>query len=172
LTGASHLLIIAAHHCAVKEEKKMQLVDLDSLELIERTSELDPTIRVRVGFPHSSAVGTASTATVYFELEPGARLGLHQDSAEELLLVLEGEGEATVGEETGRAEAGSIVTVPAMVPHDIRNVGDGALRVLGFFSASTVVATFDEPPAPGGPQVFVIGAPIRVAVALPEPVTV
>jgi quercetin dioxygenase-like cupin family protein len=150
----------------------MHLVDLDSLDLVERTSELDPTIRVRVGFPHSSAVGTASTATVYFELEPGAHLGLHQDSAEELLLLLEGEGEATVGEETGRAEAGSVVTVPAMVPHDIRNVGDGPLRVLGFFSASTVVATFDEPPAPGGPQVFVIGAPIRVAVPLAEPVAV
>jgi hypothetical protein len=128
----------------------MHLVDLDSLDLIEHTSELDPTIRVRVGFPHSSA--------------------LHQDSAEELLLLLEGEGEATVGEEIGRAEAGNLVTVPAMVPHDIRNVGEGPLSVLGFFSASTVVSTFAQPPAPGGPQVFVIGAPIRLAVPLAEPV--
>jgi quercetin dioxygenase-like cupin family protein len=145
-------------------------VDLNTLDLFERTSELDPTIRVRVGFPHSSAVGTASTATVYFELEPGAHLGRHQDSAEELLLVLEGMGEATVGEETERAEAGAVVTVPAMEPHDIRNVGDETLCVLGFFSASTVVATFEDPPAPGGPQVFVIGAPVRLAVPLPEPV--
>jgi quercetin dioxygenase-like cupin family protein len=148
----------------------MHYVDLNSLDLFERTSELDPTIRVRVGFPHSSAVGTASTATVYFELEPGAHLGSHQDSAEELLLVLEGLGEATVGDETGRAEAGAVVTVPAMEPHDIRNVGDETLRVLGFFSASTVVSTFEHPPAPGGPQVFVIGAPMRLAVPFPEPV--
>ncbi len=48
-----------------------------------------------------------------------------------------------------------------MEPHDIRNVGGGTLRVLGFFSAPTLVATFDEPVAPGGPQVFVIGAPDR-----------
>ena len=148
----------------------MQHVDLDSLDFFERTSELDPTIRVRVAFPHSSAVGTASTATVYFELEPGTHLGRHTDSAEELLLVLEGEGEATVGDETAQASEGVVVTVPAMESHDIRNVGSGPLRVLGFFSASTVVATFDEPAAPGGPQVFVIGAPVRIAVPLGEPV--
>ena len=148
----------------------MHHVDLDSLDFIERTSELDPTIRVRVAFPHSSAVGTASTATVYFELEPGAHLGRHTDSAEELLLVLEGQCEATVGDESAPASAGAVVTVPAMEPHDIRNVGHGPLRVLGFFSASTVVATFDEPAAPGGPQVFVVGAPVRIAVPLGVPV--
>jgi quercetin dioxygenase-like cupin family protein len=141
----------------------MHHVHLDSIDLIELTSELDPTIRVRVGFPHSSAVGTASTATVYFELEPGAHVGRHSDSAEELLLILEGEGEATVGDETALAGAGAILTVPAMEPHDIRNVGSGPLRVLGFFSASTVVSTFDE-------QVFVIGAPVPIAVPLGEPV--
>ena len=148
----------------------MHYIDLHSLDFFERTSELDPTIRVRVAFPHSSAEGTASTATVYFELEPGAHLGRHTDSAEELLLVLEGQGEATVGEESAPASAGAVVTVPAMKPHDIRNVGDGPLRVLGFFSASTVVATFDEPAAAGGPQVFVIGAPVRIAVPLGVPV--
>lgn len=65
---------------------------------------------------------------------------------------------------------GAIVTVPAMELHDIRNAGEGTLRVLGFFSASTVVATFDEPVAAGGPQVFVIGAPIEIAVPLGEAV--
>jgi quercetin dioxygenase-like cupin family protein len=148
----------------------MHTVDLGSLDFFERTSELDPTIRVRVAFPHSSAAGTASTATVYFELEPETHLGRHQDSAEELLLILDGDGEATVGDETVLASEGAIVTVPAMEPHDIKNVGNGPLRVLGFFSASTVVATFDEPAAQGGPQVFVIGAPVRIAVPLCEPV--
>lgn len=98
----------------------MHHVDLDSLDFIERASELDPTIRVRVAFPHSSAVGNASTATVYFELEPGTHLGRHTDSAEELLLILEGEGEALVGDETALAGEGAILTVPAMEPHDIR----------------------------------------------------
>jgi quercetin dioxygenase-like cupin family protein len=148
----------------------MHSVDLNSLDLMDVVSEIEPDRRPRVAFPQHSAVGSASTATVYFELEPGARLGLHTDSAEELLLILEGDGEATVGDEQARAGAGTLVTVPAMEPHDIRNVGTRTLRVLGFFSASTVVATFAEPLAPGGPQVFVIGAPIHLAVPLPEPV--
>ena len=63
-----------------------------------------------------------------------------------------------------------MLTVPAMEPHDVRNVGTGVLRVLGFFSASTVVATFEEALSPGGPQVFVIGAPVPVMVPLKEAV--
>jgi quercetin dioxygenase-like cupin family protein len=146
----------------------MQQLDLNSFPLMDVESALDPSRRVRVGFPHHSQVGNASTATVYFELDPGMHVGLHQDSSEELLLILEGEGEATVGEDTAVAQAGAILTVPAMEPHDIRNVGAGTLRVLGFFSAPTLVATFDEPVAPGGPQVFVIGAPIEIAAPLEE----
>jgi quercetin dioxygenase-like cupin family protein len=145
-------------------------VDLNSLDLMDVVSELEPDRRPRVAFPQHSGVGSASTATVYFELEPGARVGSHTDSAEELLLILEGEGEATIGDEQARAGAGTMLTVPAMEPHDIRNVGTGTLRVLGFFSASTVVATFEEAVAPGGPQVFVIGAPMPIAVPLEEQV--
>lgn len=148
----------------------MYTLDLDSLELRDVVSELEPDRRPRVAFPHHSAVGNASTATVYFELEPGSRVGAHTDSAEELLLILEGEAEATVGQEQARAGAGTLLTVPAMEPHDVRNVGTGVLRVLGFFSASTVVATFEEALSPGGPQVFVIGAPVPVMVPLKEAV--
>ncbi len=146
----------------------MQHLDLASLPLKDVESTLDPSRRLRVGFPHHSQVGNASTATVYFELEPGMHVGLHRDSSEELLLILEGEGEATVGDETAVAQTGAMLTVPAMEPHDIRNVGAGVLRVLGFFSAPTLIATFDEPVAPGGPQVFVIGAPIEIAAPLEE----
>jgi quercetin dioxygenase-like cupin family protein len=71
-----------------------------------------------------------------------------------------------VGDETARVEAGQIVVVPAMVRHDMTNVGDGPLRVLGTFAGSTVVATFEEPVAPGGPQVFVIGGPMPIVLPL------
>ena len=146
----------------------MYHLDLASVPLKDVESVLDPTRRVRVGFPHHSQVGNASTATVYFELEPGMHVGMHRDSSEELLLILEGEGEATVGGEKAVAQAGAMLTVPAMEPHDIRNIGSGLLRVLGFFSAPTLIATFDEPVAPGDPQVFVIGAPIEIAAPLEE----
>jgi quercetin dioxygenase-like cupin family protein len=144
----------------------MQTVDLQNVETMEIQSALDPARRVRVAFPISSTSGTAASASVYFELEPGAHVGVHTDSAEEFLIVLEGSGEGLLGEEVARVEAGQIVVVPAMVRHDMTNVGTGPLRVLGTFASSTVVATFEEPLEPDGAQVFVIGAPMPIMLPL------
>jgi len=142
-------------------------IDLNRLDLIEIRSTLDPTRHVRVAFPFSSTEGTAASAAVYFELEPGAHVGVHTDSSEEFLVILEGEGEGMVGDETAPVRTGQMVLVPAMAPHDITNTGDGPLRVLGTFAGSTVVATFEDSIVPGGPQVFVIGAPVPIALPLP-----
>jgi quercetin dioxygenase-like cupin family protein len=130
---------------------------IEELELREVYYEDDPTMRVRVNFPFYVGVGTKSTAVVYFEIEPGFRLGSHTDSAEEVLLILEGEAEATVGDESGRVRAGDMVIVPAMVPHELRNAGDETVRVVGFFSSNVVVSTFDRPMMPLGQRV--VGTP-------------
>jgi quercetin dioxygenase-like cupin family protein len=91
------------------------------------------------------AHGSKALATVYFELPPGDHLGRHTDIAEELLVVLEGEIEATIGEERRTAAKGSIVLVPEMVPHDVRNIGDQPAKVLGVFGgANNIIATFDH----------------------------
>jgi quercetin dioxygenase-like cupin family protein len=135
--------------------------------------ELDPAgPGLRVSFPLSSATGTASTATVLFELDPGCELPIHTDSAEELLVVVRGTAEAQVGAEVGQLEKHQVALVPPMAPHGVRNIGDDVLRILGTFSSSTVVSTFERPFEPGGPEVFVIGAPMPVALALPEPALV
>ncbi len=126
---------------------------------------------IRVGFPLHSALGTASTAAVLFELEPGNELATHTDSPEEVLLVLAGEGEAHVDGERGRLRAGQLAIVPAMASHGIRNVGDTTLRVLGFFSSSTVVTTFEQPLGPNGERVVVAGAATPIAAPLEEPST-
>ena len=135
--------------------------------------ELTPTAPgLRVGFPLHSATGTASTATVLFELDPGAELYVHTDSAEELLIILQGTAEARVGDEMGRLETHQVGLVPPMAPHGLRNVGEDVLRVLGTFSASTVVSTFERPFQPGGPEVVVIGSPVPIAGRLEEAVAV
>ena len=144
----------------------MFTLDLDDHELMPTAPGR------RVGFPLHSATGAASTAAVLFELDPGVELPIHTDSAEELLVVLQGRAEARVGDEVGRLEPHQLALVPSMAPHGLRNVGDDVLRVLGMFSSSTVVSTFEEPFEPGGPRVFVIGAPMRVALPLDEPVLV
>ena len=140
----------------------MQTFDLDDYELQPAGDGL------RVSFPLHSATGTASTATVLFELDPGAELYVHTDSAEELLIIVQGTAEARVGDEIGRVEKHQVALVPPMAPHGLRNIGDDVLRVLGTFSASTVVSTFERPIQEGGPHVLVIGSPVPTAAYLDE----
>jgi quercetin dioxygenase-like cupin family protein len=130
---------------------------IEELELLEVWYENDPTMRLKVNFPFFLGTGTKSTAVVYFEIEPGNRLGTHTDSAEEILLILQGTAEASLGDEQGQLSAGEMVLVPAMVPHSLRNVGEETVRVVGFFSSNVVVATFDQPLMPFGQRV--VGTP-------------
>jgi quercetin dioxygenase-like cupin family protein len=132
----------------------MQAVRIDELELFEGWSQSDAGMRVRAGFPISSGTGTKSTAVVYFELEPGEHLGNHTDSAEEVLLVVSGSGEATIGDEQAAVQTGTLAVVPALVPHSVKNTGEETLRAVGFFSSSTVLSTFDEPMEPFGTRYF------------------
>ena len=142
----------------------MYVFDMNEFELVPTAPGL------RVSFPLHSATGTASTATVLFELDPGAELYTHTDSAEELLIIAQGTAEARVGDEIGRLEKHQVALVPAMAPHGLRNIGDDVLRVLGTFSASTVVSTFERPFEDGGPEVLVIGSPVALAGHLEEAV--
>ena len=92
---------------------------IEDLELMEGWYEDDPTMRVKVNFPFFLGTGTKNTAVVYFEIEPGYRLGTHTDSAEEILLVLEGEVEVSLG---GRRE-------PAFCGGDGTCASHGAARL-------------------------------------------
>ena len=135
----------------------MQSADLNRLELLEGSYEHDPAMRIGVNFPMFAATGNESTAVVYFEIEPGHYLGTHTDSAEEILLILGGTVEASLGDETGQLSTGQIALIPAMVPHGVRNIGHETARCVGFFSAATVESTFDQPMLPFGERV--VGTP-------------
>jgi quercetin dioxygenase-like cupin family protein len=88
--------------------------------------------------------GARDTAAVYFEVEPGDRLGTHTDSAEEVLYIVAGRGEAEVGDERGDVSAGDLAVIPAMVPHGIVNTGEETLKVVGFFCEAEITSTFEE----------------------------
>jgi quercetin dioxygenase-like cupin family protein len=138
------------------------IIDLNSLEVAEMGGGMSVT------FPFSSATGTAATAAVYIVLEPGGVLPEHTDSAEEWLLVLEGSVVASVGDATATLSEGQLALVPALAPHSAVNPNDRPARILGFFASSTNVAHFTEPPAPGAPQVFVVGAAPGVVLPVAE----
>jgi quercetin dioxygenase-like cupin family protein len=137
----------------------MLAVHLGELELQEYWCEADPALRGRLALPMHTATGAASCAVICFEHEPGEHHGRHTDSAEEVVLVLEGEAEVTAGDESLRLTAGATALVPATVPHDILNVGQGKLRVVGFFSSTAVISHFDETLAPFGSSMLTLGAP-------------
>jgi quercetin dioxygenase-like cupin family protein len=128
------------------------------LELLNATQP-DGRMSVHVDFPINVHTGSADSAVVYFEIDPGEKLATHTDSAEEVLYIVQGEAEAHAGDETGRLSAGDLAVIPAMVPHGVRNVGDTRLKVVGFFSEARIVSTFEEPLQPVGAAVLEMGAP-------------
>ncbi|HWV87086.1 MAG TPA: cupin domain-containing protein [Capillimicrobium sp.] len=122
----------------------MQAVQTQALDLMRFTQVGGGENAVEAAWPVYRDSGAASTAVVYIVLEPGMRLPRHTDSAEEVLVVLEGEIEATIGEERGRLSAGGVAVVPSMVPHGLVNAGPATARIAGVFSANTVVSTFER----------------------------
>jgi mannose-6-phosphate isomerase-like protein (cupin superfamily) len=148
-------------HTAVlsKELLPMQTVTTGALELVP-VSFGAPGARVDVSFPLNRWTGTADSGVVYFEIAPGDHLATHTDSAEEVLYIVTGTGEAECGDERGVVTAGDLAVIPAMVPHGIRNIGDERLRVVGFFSESRIVSTFEEPVQPIGLATMEQGAPV------------
>ncbi len=128
----------------------MKTVDLNTQDLFEAWYAEDPEVRVRAAFPFTAATGNQTTAMVYFDIAPGHRLGTHTASAEEIVFVLEGTVEASLGDETGVLTAGEAVLIPALVPHGMRNAGDTLARCIGFFSSSVVESVFDQAVMPIG----------------------
>lgn len=120
------------------------------LELMEGWGEDDRGMRVRFAFPISAATGAESSAVVYFEVAPGEHLGRHTDSAEEILYIAEGEGVAIAGDERVEIRPGSLVLIPALVPHELHATGDRAVKVVGFFAAARVEHVFDRTIQPMG----------------------
>jgi quercetin dioxygenase-like cupin family protein len=146
-----------------KGEVTMLTVSTPQLDLAEAWIDSDPRGRVHPAFPINRATGAKETAVVYFEVEPGEYLPTHTDSAEEILYIVAGEGEAQVGDERGLVRAGDLAVVPSMVPHGIANVGDETLKVVGFFRESRIVSTFVEPLQPMGQAVVTMGDPVPSA---------
>lgn len=128
----------------------MLTVDLNSLPLQDNWTEDNPAQRCRAAFPLFRAVGTERSAMVYFELDPGAELGWHTDSAEEVILVLAGTLEGRIGDERAVLSAGNVALVPTMAPHTFRNIGDSVARVAGVFPEPRLVSTFEATWQPAG----------------------
>jgi quercetin dioxygenase-like cupin family protein len=139
----------------------LKTFSLDTLELVRATqarSEMD----VRVNFPFSPSF-PASTGidldgghnVVYFELDPGQKLGTHVDSPEEIIVCLSGSKiEVSIEEMTESIQANGVVVIPPMASHGLYNTGAETARFMGFFSDRTTVSEFQETVEPLGVAVM------------------
>ncbi len=126
----------------------MFVTNVNELELFEGWSKSDPTARMKVNFPIFAATGAEACAVVWMVLEPGGAVPTHTDSAEEVVLVLDGTLEGWIEDERGTLSQGALVLIPAMKAHGLRNIGTGTARAIGFFASATVVSTFADPVMP------------------------
>lgn len=56
------------------------------------------------------------------------------ETTDQIFLIAEGVGEAMVGEETHEIEEDSLVFVPAGTVHNLRNTGDGDMKLLTIYA--------------------------------------
>lgn len=91
-----------------------------------------------------------SMICVVERIAPGDRIPLHTHTTDELVLVDGGNGEYTLGEDRRHVTTGSIVFVPAGVPHATENVGVGTLDVHAVFPGPMLDITYlERNPEPG-----------------------
>lgn len=89
---------------------------------------------------------TGATALTVFEqwCEPGLGAPLHWHLVEEVLSVLDGQAEITIGDEVFEATGGHSAVIPANVRHGFRNVGAGTLHMLATLAAPAFEAHYDD----------------------------
>jgi mannose-6-phosphate isomerase-like protein (cupin superfamily) len=80
----------------------------------------------------------------------GDRIPLHTHPVDELVAILDGEGEYRLGSRSERVAGGSIVFIPAGTPHATANLGTRPLHLYGIFPTTVVeIAMLERNPAPG-----------------------
>jgi quercetin dioxygenase-like cupin family protein len=132
-------------------------VNVASLGLTEARAADDGQVRWAGAYASYGGAGSSQSATVYFTIAPGDRLGRHTDSTEETQFIVGGRGELRLDEGIRPVAAGDVVVLSEGTPHDLANVGSEVLRVVGFFAAPAVNQCFDDVMLP--PNSHALGSP-------------
>ena len=84
------------------------------------------------------------------EIAPGDRIPLHTHDVDEAITILDGAADTRLGDETRRVGVGTVVFIPAGVPHGTANAGDQPLRIHAVVPATSIeIAMLERNPAPG-----------------------
>jgi quercetin dioxygenase-like cupin family protein len=95
----------------------------------------------------NAETGATQQSVWRIEHEPGEVIASHWHEYEEIIVVLEGEGEATIGDETFLIGPDMSIIVPANTWHGYRNTGTTFLKVLAILPHPDAAVRRDAPPA-------------------------
>lgn len=138
-------------------EGTLDPVNITTLELAEFHAADDEKVRWTGGFFAYGGAGSSHSATIYFEIAPGERLGRHTDTVEETQFIAGGSGELLLDDGSRPMRAGDVVVLPEGAWHDLVNTGPEPLQVIGFFSGPAVNQHWDDVMVP--PNSRVTGSP-------------
>ena len=76
----------------------------------------------------------AHSQVVVMSIPPGADIGKESHHVDQLLLFVEGSGDATLGEARSAVGKGSLVVVPAGTMHNFTNTGRAPLKLVTIYA--------------------------------------
>jgi quercetin dioxygenase-like cupin family protein len=110
----------------------------DDLETVTLQSTASADCSWTGGYFSYGGSSAEQSATIYFAIPPGSRLGKHVDTAEETQFVLGGSADLLLDDGSKPIRAGDVFVLEEGTAHDIHNTGSEDLRVIAFFSKPEV----------------------------------
>ena len=89
-------------------------------------------------------MGAQALSTGVSAFQAGLAVPLHSHNVEEVVYVLEGEGECEIEGIVQGVKAGDTAFIPPGLIHCFRNTGENPLKILWVYGSTTVTRTFAE----------------------------
>jgi len=88
--------------------------------------------------------GLADISLMFGEVQPGAEVGLHRHTYEELFVIHQGQAAFTIDGTTVDVRAGDLVVIPAGAPHRFVNTGADVLQQTAVHAADAIAIEWLE----------------------------
>ena len=121
----------------------MDVVNVSEVETTELRSSASDEVAWTGGFFAYGGKDAEQSATIYFAIPAGERLGKHVDTAEETQFILSGQGELLLDDGAKPVKPGDVFVLTEGTSHDLRSTGSEELRVIAFFSQPQVEQHWD-----------------------------
>jgi quercetin dioxygenase-like cupin family protein len=121
----------------------MDVTNVSDLETTELKSGASDEVAWTGGFFAYGGKDAEQSATIYFAIPSGERLGKHVDTAEETQFILSGQGELLLDDGAKPIKPGDVFVLNEGTSHDLHNTGSEDLRIVAFFSKPQVEQHWD-----------------------------